>query len=363
MITSGSVTIFFLFDVAHSIDLDGVQAALGPRASAATLTLKNAGGPRITYQKPPLVADGAVFGRDEPGPFKVRVKFFDYGVISVMLTQPFAGSWSDLSALAQQLIEGDLPERQATEVCHTVIERVRPALNGLRETILTEDYVVLAATAFDAPQSADSLMEHHGTDIAQALRGERSPLSWQEVEEVLRHRLSYFADDLVVPAWNAAFIHDTEAGVQAAHEVFEFVNSQLLEFRHYDELLEGELKRTYSELQVHKWTDRIMGRRHTRATQRLHTLFIDVNELTDHMENAVKVAGDVYGARLVTLVAARVGVADWKGNVREKLKTLDDIHRFAVEQTTASRATLLEGTVVLILIIELVMLLAGLRAG
>jgi hypothetical protein len=50
MITAGSCTLFFLFDVAHSIDLDGVQ------------------------------------GGDVDG-FKVRIKLFDYGVISVMLTR------------------------------------------------------------------------------------------------------------------------------------------------------------------------------------------------------------------------------------------------------------------------------------
>lgn len=360
MIAAGSVTLLFLFDVAHAIDLDGVRAAVGPGASAATLSLKNAGAPRISYQQPPIVADGAVFGRGDVGAFKVRVKLFDYGVISVMLTQPFSGSWSSLAALAQPLIEGDVLERQATDVCHAVIARVQPALRGLRQTLLSEDYMVVAVTAFDTPHSADTLLKNHGTDIAQVLRGERSPLSQQEIEEVLQHRLSYFADDLIVPAWNAAFVYDTAAGVRAAHEVFEFVNSQLLEFRYYDELLEGELRRTYAELQVHRWTSRIMGRRHTRATRRLHTLFIDVNELTDYLENTMKVVGDVYAARLVSLVAGRVGVPDWKGNVQEKLKTLDDIHRFAVEQTTASRATLLETTVVLILIIELVMLLAGL---
>ena len=359
MITAGSVTQFFLFDVAHSIDLDSVQAVLGPGASTAEWTSRNSGAPRIRYQRAPIVASGAVFGTGEVDAFKVRVKLFDYGVISVMLTRPFAGSWPDLVALGQQLIESDGSERQATQVCQAVIARVRPALRTLRDTLLREDYVVFAATAFDPPQSADSLIEHHGIDIAQLLRGERSPLSWQEVDEVLRHRLSYFAADLVVPAWNAAFIHDTEAGVLAAHEVFEFVNSQLLEFRYYDELLEGELKRTYAELQTPRWSDRLLGRRHTRATRRLHTLFIDVNELTNNIENSVKVVGDVYAARLVNLVAARLGVDDWKGNVREKLKTLDDIHRFAVEQTTSARANLLETTVVLILIIELVLLLTG----
>ena len=55
------------------------------------------------------------------------------------------------------------------------------------------------------------------------------------------------------------------------------------------------------------------------------SLFIDVNELTDKAENALKFAGDVYFARVFALTAARLGLDEWKQNVREKLQTLDDI--------------------------------------
>ena len=66
-----------------------------------------------------------------------------------------------------------------------------------------------------------------------------------------------------------------------------------------------------------------------------------------------------YTARLFTLVAARLGLDHWKGSVREKLKTLDDIYRFAVEQTAMTRGELLELTIVLILVLELVLFFAG----
>ena len=102
-----------------------------------------------------------------------------------------------------------------------------------------------------------------------------------------------------------------------------------------------------------------MDRRDARAARQVHSLFIDVNELTDKTENALKIGGDVYAARLFTLVAARFGLDRWKGNVREKLETLDDIYRFAVEQTALARGEVLELTIVLILILELVLFFAG----
>ena len=91
----------------------------------------------------------------------------------------------------------------------------------------------------------------------------------------------------------------------------------------------------------------------------MHALFIDVNELTDRTENALKIAGDVFTARLYTLTAARLGLDHWKGNVQEKLKTLDDIYRFAVEQTAMTRGELLELMIVAILVLELVLFFAG----
>src|SRR4029453_6206303 len=114
---------------------------------------------------------------------------------------------------------------------------------------------------------------------------------------------------------------DSEAGAAATLEVLEFANSQLLEFRYYDELLEGEIGRTYRVLQRPRWPDRIVGRRYSRAAQRLQSLFIDVNELTDQLENAVKIVGDIFAARLFNLATARLGLAAWKKSVEADLKT------------------------------------------
>jgi len=358
-IQSGFVTALYLFDVAEAINIGAVKAQLGAQASVARLDDKSAGPPRLYYLQPPVIADGQALGCLEIDGFRVRVKFYDYGVISLMLSRPFAGSWSELGALGQSLIESEPLEQHATDACKRIIERVRPALTGMRTSMLNEDYLVFAVTALDAPMSADEMLEQHGTDIAQLLRGERLPLSKQERDEVLRNRLSYLNDDLVVPAWNAAFISDTEAGALAAVEILEFANSQLLEFRYHDDQLESELTRIYASLQLQKWSERFAGRRHRRAAMHLHSLFIDVNELTDRMENAVKFVGDIYAARLFGNVAARLGLDRWKHNVEEKLKTLDDIYRFAVEQAGMYQANLLELVIVAILVLELVLVFAG----
>ncbi|HYN09968.1 MAG TPA: hypothetical protein VES67_21470 [Vicinamibacterales bacterium] len=358
-ITAGSVHAFYLFDVAQAIDLAVLRAQFGDRAGVAQLLDKTPGPPRVRYFQPPVIVDGAVVGVPTLGGFRVRVKFYDYGVISLMLSQPFAGSWSDLVRLGQDLIESEPLEAEAATACVRVVESTRTALTEVRATFLSEDYLAFIVSALGPPETAEEVGDRHGADIAQLLRGERLPLSAQEREEVLRHRLSYLTDDLVVPAYNAAFVLDSDPAALATLEILEFVNSQLLEFRYHDELLETELTSIYTALQQPRWVDRWFGRRHTQSARRVHALFIDVNELTDRMENAVKLVGDIYSARLFNLTAARVGLDAWKRNVEDKLETLDDIYRFAVEQTGMSQGNLLELVIVFILIIELGLFFAG----
>ena len=358
-IAAGSITVFYLFEVAEAITLADVPTLVGAPAVAARLAPKPSTPPYVQYQQPPLVIDGAAGGLGALAGWQLRLKLFDYGVFSFALTRPFSGSWTELVAAGQSTIDDAALERQAEHCCRRAIDRLRPALTRPRDRLLVEDYVVFAVTALDEPLTGDTLIERHGDAIALLLRGERQALSRQERDEVLRHRLSYLADDLVVPTWNAALVYDTEAGAPAALEILEFANSQLLEFRYYDDLLDTDLNRIYTELQKPRPVGPLRARRHTRAAHDVHALLIDLHELTDHAENALKFAGDVYAARLFVLAAARLGLERWKASVQEKLKTLDDIHRFAVEQASIARGEYLEVTIVLLIVLELVLFVLG----
>jgi hypothetical protein len=357
-IAQASITVYYLFDVAEAIALEMVPTLLQGQATAAVFAPKATIPAYLQYQDRPLLVDGDALRQPDVNDFRVRAKIYPYGVVSLAFSRSFSGRWDELLTWGQRLLEADGLERRADACARQLIDRIGPALDTPRTTYLAEDYVVFGVTALEAPRTADGLLEDHGDAIAHLLRGERAGLSRQEREEVLRHRLSYMADDLVVPTWNTAFVFDTPAGLQAALEIFEFANSQLLEFRYYDALLDFELSRIYADLQKPRWYD-AFGRRRLRAANQLHSLFIDVNELTDKTENALKFVGDVYAARLYGLVAARLGLDHWKENVRDKLKTLDDIYRFAVDQLQVARGHLLELTIVLILVFELVLFFMG----
>jgi hypothetical protein len=357
-IRAGSLTPIYLFDVAEQIDLGRLRTVLGVGA-VARLASKSTTPAYLQYQTPPLVVEGEAIGVAGIDGFRPRFKFFDYGVVSIALVQRFTGDWRDLVSRSFQYMENAALEAAAESAVRAVVERCAPALTRVRTRYLTEDYLIVGLHALDEPVTADRLLATHGADIAQMVRGESQPLSAQEQEEVLRNRLSYLADDLVVPTWNAAFVYDTEAGAAGALELIEFANSQLLEFRYYDALLEEELTRIYPALQRTSWWRNLLGGGAVRAANQLHSLFIDVNEITDRTENTLKIAGDIYAARVFALVGARLGLARWKQSVEDKLETLDDIYRFAVEQVSISRGQFLELMVVVILVLELILFFVG----
>ena len=80
--------------------------------------------------------------------------------------------------------------------------------------------------------------------------GARRQASWPRasVTKSCSRSISYYANDLTVIGWNAAFLYDSTSGAETAIQLLEYANSQLLEFRHYDDMLTGELERVYTLL-------------------------------------------------------------------------------------------------------------------
>ena len=357
-IRAGQIVLFYLFDVANTIDLQVISRLIGG-ATAAKLLPKQATPPYIQYDKPPLSFDGEVVGLHEVDGFKARIRLYDYGVVSIALTRPFSGSWGDLVGLGQTLIESDELEQRAEAMCQTIVERTRAALIGLRATYVEEDYLVYVVNELDAHR-------HRRTTARRARRPDRGDAARRTAEIERSGEDDDSPSPDLIPGRRSRH-PDVErrvrlrhaAGAQAALEIVEFANSQLLEYRYYDQRLDDELASIYARLQQPGWFDQWRGSRYTRAARQVHSLFIEVNEVTDRTENALKFIGDIYAARLFWLVAERLGLSTWKADIETKLKTLDDIYRFAVEQGAMSRGQFLELTIVLILVLELVLFFMG----
>jgi hypothetical protein len=288
---------------------------------------------------------------------RVRVKYYDYGVLSVLFEFPFAGEWSDLISLSSRWISGtDLPSR-AEEIAKEKIARARPALVKPYGSWLSEDYFIFFMREIAGNPSASQLLSSCGQQISQVVRGENAILSDGERREVLQSAMSYYPNDLAVLGWNAAFVYDSAAASETTMQLLEYANSQLLEFRHYDDIMTHELARVYDT--VGQRSSLINRWRLPREASRLQTVLLDVTELTERADNAIKFLSDMFSARLYRLAASKVGVPDYKSLTQQKLRTAEDLYRFLIDEFHQSRTFWLETMVVLILLIELVYIFHG----
>ena len=62
------------------------------------------------------MVDGDALDIADVDGFKLRVKFFDYGVLSLALSRPFAGEWPALVGLSQIYVENAELERRAEKI-------------------------------------------------------------------------------------------------------------------------------------------------------------------------------------------------------------------------------------------------------
>lgn len=272
-------------------------------------------------------------------------------MVSVIYHLPFSSNWSNLTQLASRWIwEIDFASRVEPLVRQRLIN-AKAAMVKPYDRWLSEDYFIFHVREAEGRPTADELVRKRRQEIAQLVRGDRQLLSTGECTEVLGSQISYYASDVAVIGWNAAFLYDSIAGAETAIQLLEYANSQLLEFRHYDELLTGILDGVYHMIDEKRgmWA---RWRMLSSATH-LHTVLLDVGELTERADNAIKFLSDMFSARLYKLAATKVGVPDYKNLVAQKLKTAEDLHQYMVEQFNQSRAFFLEVTVVLILLIEL----------
>jgi len=96
-----------------------------------------------------------------------------------------------------------------------------------------------------------------------------------------------------------------------------------------------------------------------RDAQRFNTVRLDVMELTERIDNAVKFVSDVYYARVYRLAATRIGVPDYRTLVDEKLHTASDLYDFMIDQCNESRSFVLEVLVAILAVLDVIFLLRG----
>ncbi|HEY4815894.1 MAG TPA: hypothetical protein VIH67_00590 [Candidatus Acidoferrum sp.] len=359
LITRGFFRMLNFFDIAEAIDLEKLRSLLGSKAAPRSPGFVHLTPEYAQAQNPPLEESLEPVTLPSGEKLGGKIKYYWFGVASVELTTPFQCDLSALCADSYRWMNAPEVEKAAEDVLRARLQRFQPALIKPSAKWLDEDYLVIDIQSAQhqdghAP-TAEELLQHYGDQITQLVRGELTPLSAAEREEILRDALSYYPTDLIVAGWAAALVYDKPDATSAIIDLLEYANTQLLEFRYYDEVLTSLLSNVYSSLEgresfLSRW--RLPSR-----AGRVNRLRLDIMDLAERTEYAVKFISDTYYARVYKVISSKIGVDDYKALVSEKLKTAGELYGFMVAQFNERRMFVLELVVAILVALDVILLL------
>src|SRR5262249_24313206 len=350
LIVRGQVVALFAFDVGFAVSfekLDGLLASM----PLPPLSQKKRTPAYLQYSKPPRTIS---LGEADPLCFvsgRIQAMVFDFVAISVSYRWPLAAklTLNELPQLGHELYGRNL-ESHARDHVQNLMQAIRPAIERPDLSSLVEDSYLFIVEEFDQPWRGEDLLAQHGRTLAQILRFETQPLAVQQQRDVLAQPLTYYECELILVDWNAALVYDRDFWDGA--NVLELVNVELLEARYID----AELDRRISEYQGltqkrQAWF--LPFRNPYRGTiQELAELRIESLVLAKRAENALKLVGDVYLARLHRAAAARFYLSDWEAAIPRKLDLIDDFYELVNDRIQPAQGHFLELIVIILILVE-----------
>ena len=156
----GSVLVMIQFDVCEEIRLDQLRQILGARTADASF--KHSAPGYVRFQRPPVEEALEPLVLESGERLQGEIKYFDYGVVSVVFELPFSGDWHKLVQLSSRWVSDTNFESLATRIVKQKLERVRPALVKPYDVNATEwlkeDYFIFHLREIAGSPSATDLL-------------------------------------------------------------------------------------------------------------------------------------------------------------------------------------------------------------
>ena len=363
---TGEVVFIYAFDLAYDMTREPVRELLGQPVAQFVVDASKRSPKHLFFYRPQMVRLPPLERIGPHGPVRVEraIKLLPVGALSITIRVPFeVGQVEDLVVYHDlQFSNGSLHQevRQLAEEVRRELEPyfVRPVPHLAEE----EAYTVFCIespllTSDGTPISAENWLRSNRREVASLLTQEPDieHLSKQEADESTGRFLSYYERDLVVVDWDAALLIDEPQNFDETLYVMELANLQLAELEAYDRILDDSLLRAYRDLSKRPMRGRSV------VLHELREIRIDLARFSDELSNISKFFGDWHLARIYENISARFHLADWHKTIDDKLQTLDDLYQLLNHDQTNRWMLILEVTIVLLFIIDLVILVLGLK--
>jgi len=363
---TGEVVYIYAFDVAYDTARKPILELLGQPVAQFAVDASKRSPRQLFFYKPQMIRLPPMERIGPLGPVRVEraIKLLPVGAVSITVRVPFAVNHvDDLVAFHDlRFSNGSLHDEVRCIAQEAVVELKGHLVRPQPQLPEEEAYTVFCIaspmiTREGLPVTAETWFQSHRRQVAGLLtqESEIERLSKQESEESTARYLSYYDSDLVVIDWDAALLIDEPRDFDETLYIMELANLQLAELEAYDRLLDDALERSYRDLGEQPLRSR------GDILRELREIRIDMARFNDELSNTTKFFGDWHLARIYEKIAARFHLSDWHRSIDGKLKTLDDLYQLLKHDQNNRWMVILEATIVLLFIIDLVILFMGLK--
>ena len=353
---SGSILLYKLYDVAWDIDLVRVEEKVRDH--------KRQGIDRKRFSKafefvnPPLSLTLKTFEKNLKGQLltiNVYAKAYDYGVLSIIFEIPV----KEIEITEFQILTGNLEEfltEDFRKELNRLVDDLGDALHQVNPSRFEEDYTIYYLRQLHPEKTARDflgLCDIGGLLLYEA--GERPP-SPATKEELRSFSFSYSDNDLVVLSWDKALVLEP-SGSMDIPDLLEFANAQLLELRVYDDMLDRELDIINARIMKQVSPSMWKIKRYEELAAKVMLTVTDLTNITERIDNSLKVTEDVYYARVYVSALSLFKVKQWEASIERKINIASRVYDMLYRIIATKRTELLEVVIIFLIALEIVLFL------
>jgi hypothetical protein len=338
-----------IYDIGREIDLDWLEKALAQNYFTARASFVRVKPKSIMLEEPPLTIQMhpmRVERDGRPFEFTVVARVYDIGVISFcFIFENRNAGIAELEEIAFLFAGQEGLTEFYEQYLKTLGEIIRPHIKGFAiNPDFYEDYTIYVTDRRD-----DSI------DPVALLIGEKTNISPQMREEIVKNSLSYTTDDLAILSWDSALLCNPESPTDLI-DLIEFANVQVLELRYYDRELTREMEKMYDDIEH---ADRLSafrrGHQYHAIMVKLMETSAEISEIIEKVDNLIKVTEDVYYARVYATALKVLRSSQWSESVSRKIEVIQENYSMLSDEVRIQHSNFLEWVIIILIALEFVL--------